>query len=146
MKNECISKMKTLWAQIDSNQHLRHSAYGDIAASGRLELFEMARFSMDLLTKENIGPILFHEETWYKKEIHGVQNIVAKSYLKRIERHFSKWSMVTEIYREDGELAAIVDVQGAWMDLKLRKIADLPEKFRAPFLELPKTIDFQLID
>lgn len=137
---------KILWSQIDPNLHLRHSAYADIAATARLELLKESSVSLEMLQKDFFGPILFKEELVYCKEVRGVQKLTVKSYLKRVERAFSKWSMVSEIYREDGELSCIVTVEGAWIDLKIRKIASLPEKYRAHFLEVPKTNDFELID
>lgn len=141
-----IFKTKVLWSQIDPNLHLRHSAYADIAASARLELLNVGGFSLEMLAREKFGPILFKEELVYCKEILGVQDLTVKTYLKKVERAFSKWSMVSEIYRQDGELSCVVTVEGAWIDLKIRKVASLPEKFRVAFMEVPKTNDFELND
>ncbi len=141
-----VFKTKVLWSQIDPNLHLRHSAYADIAASARLELLNVGGFSLEMLAHEKFGPILFKEELVYYKEILGVQELTVKTYLKKVERAFSKWSMVSEIYREDGELSCVVTVEGAWIDLKIRKVASLPEKFRVAFMEVPKTNDFELND
>ncbi|HRO75050.1 MAG TPA: thioesterase family protein [Crocinitomicaceae bacterium] len=141
-----VFKTKVLWSQIDPNLHLRHSAYADIAASARLELLDVGGFSLEMLAHEKFGPILFKEELVYYKEILGVQELTVKTYLKKVERAFSKWSMVSEIYREDGELSCVVTVEGAWIDLKIRKVASLPEKFRVAFMEVPKTNDFELND
>lgn len=139
-----IYTTKILWSQIDSNQHIRHSAYADIAATARLELLRAGGVTLEVLAKEMFGPVLFKEELVYCKEIRGVQEVTVKSFLKRIERNYSKWSIVSEIYREDGELSCIVTVDGAWIDLRLRKVTSLPEKFRTAFLEVPKTEDFVL--
>lgn len=141
-----VFKTKVLWSQIDPNLHLRHSAYADIAASARLELLNVGGFSLEMLAHEKFGPILFKEELVYCKEILGVQELTVKTYLKKVERAFSKWSMVSEIYRQDGELSCVVTVEGAWIDLKIRKVASLPEKFRVAFMEVPKTNDFELND
>jgi len=141
-----VYKTKVLWSQMDPNQHLRHSAYADIAASARLDLLEAGGIDIPVLAKIKFGPVLFKEELVYRKEVHGIQEIRVKSYLKRIERAFSRWAIVSEIYRQDGELACIVSVEGAWIDLKIRKVASLPEEYRAAFLDIPKTEDFQIID
>lgn len=145
MKNR-IYTTKVLWSQMDPNQHLRHSAYADIAASARLDLLEAGGIDMTVLAKIKFGPVLFKEELVYRKEVHGVQEITVKSYLKRIERAYSKWAIVSEIYRADSELSCVVTVEGAWIDLKVRKIASLPEEYRTAFLDVPKTEDFQIID
>lgn len=137
---------KTLWSQIDPNLHLRHSAYADIAATARLELLKNGGVSLEGLAKDKFGPILFKEELVYCKEVRDVQELTVKTYLSKVERAFSKWSIVSEIYREDGELSCIVSVDGAWIDLSIRKIASLPEKYRTAFMEIPKTKDFILLD
>lgn len=141
-KEGVIYQTKILWAQIDSNNHLRHSAYGDIAATARMEMIIQAGMSFQKLRELQLGPVLFREELLYKREVMGIQNLMAVSFLKKIERNYSKWTIVTEIYREDGELSCIVNAEGAWIDLSLRKVASLPEELREQFEQLPKADDF----
>lgn len=146
MVQENIFKTNTLWSQIDSNFHLRHSAYADIAATARMSLLIAGGITFEGLQKAHLGPILFREELFYKKEILGPQELTVKSYLKKIERNYSKWSMTSEIYRNDGELSCVVEVDGAWIDLKLRKIASLPDELKKGIEQMPKTKDFVILD
>ncbi len=55
---------KVLWAQIDANMHLRHSAYADFAAQARLDMLQYIGMTPAVLHQEHIGPILFREETF----------------------------------------------------------------------------------
>lgn len=144
-KKEAVFQTKILWAQIDSNNHLRHSAYADIAATARMELLISAGITFQKLREIKLGPILFREELLYKREIIGTQQVVCKSYLKRIERNYSKWEITTEIFREDGTLSCIVNTEGAWLDLVKRKVASLPEELRSDFENVPKTDDFVIL-
>ena len=50
---------QVLWAQIDANQHMRHSAYADFAAQARLMMLEEAGLGPAVLYKMNIGPLMF---------------------------------------------------------------------------------------
>lgn len=133
---------KILWAQIDSNNHLRHTAYGDIAATARMEMIIQAGMTFQKLREIKLGPVLFREELLYRREILGTQAVTAISYLKKIERDYSKWAITTEIYREDGELSCVVNAEGAWIDLVKRKVASLPDELKSSFDKLPKSDDF----
>ena len=133
---------KVMWAQMDANQHLRHSAYADFAAQARVELLEHVGFDMKTMAKHMIGPILFREELKYFKEIRGSQKIYILSYLTKSQKNGSRWSLRCELYREDNELAAIIEVDGAWMDLKIRKLGELPEEYAHAFLLLERSEDY----
>lgn len=134
--------VRVMWAQMDANQHLRHSAYADIAAQGRLEVLESIGLGMDTMGKLKIGPVLFREELLYKREVMGIQQLTVKSYMTKVSHGSSRWSITSEIYREDGVLAAVVNVDGAWIDLKIRKLASLPDEYRGKFEMLEKSDHF----
>lgn len=140
MNNTYTSQV--LWSQMDANQHLRHSAYADIAAQARLMVLEEIGLGMQTMHQLKIGPILFREELLYKREVLGTQTLTMKSYVSKLSHGSSRWSIRTEIFRQDGVLAAEVNVDGAWMDLKLRKLGNLPEDYALAFEKMPKTDDF----
>ncbi|MDD2983833.1 MAG: acyl-CoA thioesterase [Crocinitomicaceae bacterium] len=133
---------KVMWAQMDANQHLRHSAYADFAAQARVEILENMGFDMKTMAKHLIGPILFREELKYLKEIRGTQKIHILTYMTKSQKNGSRWSLRHELYRQDGELSAIIEVDGAWMDLKIRKLGPLPEEFVHAFLLLDRSEDY----
>ncbi|MCP4459371.1 MAG: thioesterase [Cytophagales bacterium] len=58
-----------IWANLDPNRHMRHSAYNDYAAQVRLEFF--TEFGLDLksLSDQDVGAILSREETKFFKEV-----------------------------------------------------------------------------
>ena len=58
----------TKWADFDPNRHMRHTAYNDYAAEVRVRYFRNQKFSIKEFTKYNLGPILFTEETSFRKE------------------------------------------------------------------------------
>jgi acyl-CoA thioester hydrolase len=58
---------------------------------------------------------------------------------------FARWSLRHHFIKEDGTLAAILNIDGAWMDLVKRKLA-VPNQFiQNIFSLLPKSEDFELI-
>ena len=55
----------------------------------------------------------------------------------------SRWSIVHEFLNDENKLCAVITVDGAWMDTKLRKIADpTPEIAMDAIRNFPKTNDF----
>ena len=135
---------KVLWSQVDANMHLRHSAYADFGAEGRLGLLESIGFTPSVLRKLNIGPILFREELIYKREINPGDTIKVSCELRKTRKDGSRWSFTQTIYRSDGVEAAIINTDGAWLDKSTRKLTALPEEWSSKLMEIPKAEDFVL--
>jgi acyl-CoA thioester hydrolase len=54
----------------------------------------------------------------------------------------SRWTIVHEFYKED-VLCAVITVDGAWMDVKIRKLASpTPQVVIDALSAFPKTADF----
>jgi len=138
-------KSKVLWAQIDANMHLRHSAYADFAAQARVEMLETLGMTAKEMQQQMIGPILFREETIYYKEIKLGDYVNVTCALLKCRADGSRWSFVQEIYNQNEVLAAKVNTDGAWIDMQARKLTAPPATFNKKFLEeLPKAEGFVL--
>lgn len=137
---------KVMWSQIDSNNHLRHSAYADFAAQARLELLDKMGFGSKELIELQIGPILFREELVYLREVRPNDTVRVSCEMNKCRADGSRWSFIQKIYRSDNVLAAIVNVDGAWIDMVQRKLATLPSRVVDRFMEMPKTKDFKITE
>jgi len=133
---------QVLWSQIDANQHMRHSAYADFAAQARLTMLEKLGLSPAKLLKSGIGPILFREELFYLREVVLNDYIRVTSALTRSRADGSRWSIRHELFRGDGIKAAIVDVDGAWIDAEKRKLIILPPELNDLFKNTPRSSDY----
>lgn len=133
---------KVMWSQVDANMHLRHSAYADFAAQARLELLGKLGFSDATLRELKIGPILFREELIYMREVRPSDTIRVTCQLSKCRKDGSRWSFRQELFRGDGVQAALINVDGAWIDVEKRKLTGLPESWAIKFMEIPKTADF----
>jgi acyl-CoA thioester hydrolase len=137
-----IFKGPVMWAHVDANQHMRHSAYSDFAAQARVEIFDKIGLTFYVFQEKQIGPILFREETVYLREVLLNDVLHVSCELTRVRGDGSRWSIRNEIYRNDGVKAAVVSVDGAWIDMKLRKLGKLPEQFKGSFFKIVKSEDF----
>ncbi|WP_088323751.1 acyl-CoA thioesterase [Polaribacter tangerinus] len=135
----------TKWSDFDPNRHMRHTAYNDYAAEVRVRYFAEYNFSIEEFTKHNIGPILFKEETTYKKEIHMGENISVNLKLEGLSKNNERWKIIHEVFNEKGQLSAIIKVYGAWIDLTKRKLTTPPEKTNELFKFAEKTRSYSEI-
>jgi acyl-CoA thioester hydrolase len=135
---------QVMWSQVDANMHLRHSAYADFAAQARLMMLEKLGFTAALFKQYHIGPILFREELIYMREVPANEKIRVSCELTKMRSDGSRWSFKQELFRSDHVKAALINVDGAWMDLEKRKLTALPEKLLVSFESIPKSADFVL--
>ena len=141
------SFIKTLdirWSDIDPNFHVLHSKYYDFGAYCRMALLQEVGITPELLRKNHIGPILFREECFFKKELHFGEKISISLVLtKRLEDH-SRWSMEHEIHKSDGILAARINIDAAWMDTTHRKLT-IPSPEIISLMDIvPKSATFHI--
>ncbi|WP_220100821.1 acyl-CoA thioesterase [Chitinophaga oryzae] len=140
--NNIFFEGPVMWSQIDANMHMRHSAYADFAAQARLTLLDKAGMDARQFLELHIGPILFREELIYLREVNANDTLRVTCEMTKCRPDGSRWSIRHEIYRKDGTKSAIVNVDGAWIDTKQRKLVSLPEELMTKFKAIPRSEDF----
>ena len=137
---------QVLWAQLDPNRHLRHSAYADFCAQARSNMLSSLGLSLAEFAKNSIGPILFFEELIYLKEIGLDEKITVTVVLTKFNSSNARFSFRHEVFKENGMKAAIINVDGAWLNLKERKLTNIPESWYVAFEKIPKATDIEIQD
>lgn len=132
------------WADLDPNGHARHSVYYDYGAQARVTCLDKAGFGIAWMTRHGIGPVLFREEAHFYRELRLGDELLIDVRLAGLSDDRRKWSMRHRITR-DGKLCATLDLDGAWLDLKARKLAPPPRELMDKFAALPHTDDFRVI-
>lgn len=131
------------WSDLDPNFHVRHSAYYDFGAQHRIEILEQLGLTMKVMQEQHFGPVLFREECVFRREIRLNSKVFISTKIGKIKADASRWTIVHELKNETDELFAIISVDGAWIDTKLRKIANPTPKIAADVMNaMPKTTDF----
>lgn len=130
------------WADLDPNFHLRHSAYYDIAAQVRNEYLEESGVTLPIMKQLHFGPVIFREECLFRREVLYGEKIAVRVELTKLRRDFSRWAVRNTFLKEDGTVAALLTVEGAWMDTKLRKLTAPPSIGAEVMDSLPKAEDF----
>ena len=133
------------WADIDANRHLRHSVYYDYGASMRMNALSGEGLTMKKLEELLMGPVLFREEAVFKREIVFEDVITIDVEVLKAREDFARWSLRHHFTKSDGTLAAIITIDGAWIDLVKRKLAVPGEFIRHVFEKFPKAADFEVL-
>ncbi len=126
-------EIEVRWADVDQNRHVRHSAYYDYGAHIRVACLTEAGYDAERLGQEGIGPILFHEECAFLKEIKP--NDTVRINLLRGDLHpvGLKFTLHHELFNAQGDKLAHITVKGAWMDLQRRKLCVPTQALREAF-------------
>jgi acyl-CoA thioester hydrolase len=134
------------WSDLDPNFHMRHSVYYDFGAQHRVEILEQQGLTMKIMQQQHFGPIIFREECVFRKEIRLGDTVSISTKLGKIKEDASRWTIIHELKNGQGELCAILTIDGAWMDTQLRKLAQpTPSVVLEVMNSFPKTEDFIIL-
>jgi acyl-CoA thioester hydrolase len=133
------------WSDIDANNHLRHSAYYDFGAFLRIQFMAEKGIDMKWMQENHIGPIIFREECVFKRELHMADEVHINVQAIRATPGFDRWTLCHELIKSDGTVAAIITLDGAWMDTQKRKLAIPPDNLRLVFDSFPKSKEFEWV-
>lgn len=134
------------WSDIDQNRHLRHSVYYDYGAMARIEFLNNHGLTSQKFEEIHMGPILFREEALFKREIKFGDSVAVDVELVKATTDFSRWSMRHNFIKPDGTLSAIINIDGAWINIVERKLARPTDFIQKIFSDLPKASDFTVIE
>ncbi|MGB0521399.1 MAG: acyl-CoA thioesterase [Flammeovirgaceae bacterium] len=131
------------WADVDPNNHLRNTVYVDFTDHVRFSYFDSQGLDYHYIRKLGIGPIFFKVCTSFYKEVLLHETITVNLKLAYLSESGDRWSFEHEVLKADGRLAAKVEVQGAFLNLKTRKLANPSEEMNAAIRKLERTKDFK---
>lgn len=143
---EFVKEVQVRWSDLDPNVHLRHSVYYDWGAFCRVAFFEEYQLSPEAMGRLQIGPILFREECLFRKEIRLGDKVTIDLQVVKAKRDYSWWTIQHIIKKNIDTIAAIITVDGAWLDVVRRKLGTPPQEVLSTFSEMPRKEDFQWVD
>jgi acyl-CoA thioester hydrolase len=132
------------WADLDPNGHVRHSTYYDWGAMVRINYLERHGVGLAWMARNGIGPVLFREEARFMRELRFGDQLQMDLRLAAASPDGRKWRMRHQLFR-GAELAATVEMDGAWLDLRARKITVPPADIVHAFEPLARTEDFTVL-
>lgn len=140
-----IQDIQVRWSDLDPNVHLRHSVYYDWGAFCRVSFLEQQGLTAETMQRLGFGPILFREECVFRKEIRMGDKVMIDLQLTKAKKDFSRWSIRHIITKNNDIIAAVLSVDGAWIDVVKRKLASPALEVVNVFSAMPFSEDFQWI-
>lgn len=133
------------WGQLDSNGHMRNTAYLDLAVDARMMHFEAQGFSLRDFERLRVGPVVRRDEIEYFRELRLLETVTVTLALAGLSPDCSCFRLRNEFYRADGVLAARLATQGGWLDLAGRRLTVPPPPLAAALAALGRTDDFETL-
>ena len=119
---------------IDQNGHLSEVGYYFYAVQTVWEKNKVKGIN-SLLEKLKIGPIIFNTAIEFKKEVFLDETININIKFTNILDKGRKWTRNNEIFKENGDLSAIVISNGAFFSRETRKVITPPKEiFKKVFI------------
>ncbi|MET0300003.1 MAG: acyl-CoA thioesterase [Flavitalea sp.] len=140
-----IQNIDIRWSDLDPNFHLRHSVYYDYGAFCRVSFLNANGITPDFMSENKIGPILFREECVFRKEVRLGEELTIDMNLVTSSSNYSRWTIRHHLTKKDGVLAAVLTVDGAWIDVVRRKLCTPPEHVLTVFNEMPRVPEFTFL-
>lgn len=138
-------KIEIRWADLDPNFHVLHSKYYDFGAYCRMAFFTGNGITVPLMQENHISPIIFREECLFRSEIKFGDEISVNLLLDSVTADYRKWTLQHELWKNGDTLAALIIVDGSWLDTVLRKVTAPPALFIQCFDAIPRSAGFKLI-
>lgn len=131
------------WADLDPNFHMLHSRYYDLGAYVRMCFLTEHGLNLNVMAEHKMGPILFREECVFKREIKFGDKLDITLHMLKARKDGSRWTMQHHIYINNETLAAIITVDGAWIDTERRRLSTPPPHFAEIFNSIPRAVGFE---
>ena len=136
-------EVEVIWADMDPNQHMRHTSYSQYAAHARISFFNDLGYPLTKLAEMGLGAVLLREQTTYVRELHLHDKITISVELLKSTEDYSRYTIIQSITKENGKIAAKVIIDGTWIDMQSRKVIQPPaEVIAAVIHQLPHHTDF----
>ena len=134
------------WAQIDANDHLRNTAFIDIAVDTRIMFLTSQGFGVPELTRHAMGPVVRRDDIEYFREFRLLEPMRVTLQMGGLSDDGSRFIMVNECFKPDGRLGARLRSYGGWLDLEARALMAPPPGLLTALQSLGRTDDFVVLD
>jgi acyl-CoA thioester hydrolase len=138
-------QMTAQWGDMDFNAHMRNTAYLDKAVDIRMTFFASKGFAPADLAKLRIGPVTRKDEVEYYREVSLMEPLRVNLQMAGLAEDGSRWLMISEFFRGDGQLAARVTSLGGWLSQAERRLIAAPEGLLSALREMPRTKEFAVL-
>jgi acyl-CoA thioester hydrolase len=130
------------WADMDWNSHMANTAYLNKVVDARVLALGDMGFPMEEFVRLRLGVVIMKDELEYKREIKWMEEMDISFCIAGLAPDGSRFKILNEVRRTNGDLAARITSTGGFMDLDARKLVAPPPAVHAAYLAIARTEDF----
>jgi acyl-CoA thioester hydrolase len=138
-------EFQVAWEHLDANAHAANTAYMQLAVNARFLYLASKGFTPAEFARHRIGPVVRRDEIDYFREVRFLEAVRVNVLLAGVADDNSRFRLVNEIRRIDGEVVARVSSLGGWFDLAARRLASPPPLLADAMRDLERTPDFEVL-
>lgn len=133
------------WSDIDANKHLANTAYINYMSHTRMAFFNHYGLSLEIMTINELAPVVFYEHVFYFKEAHIGEPITVTLDVLGVSEDGMFFLFEHNFYNDKGENLASCEILGAWMGFTSRKLLRNDKTLMKIISKLPKGKNFKYL-
>ena len=133
------------WSDLDANRHLANTAYINFMSHTRMGFLMENGFGHQEMEAHHLGPVVFYEHIYYFKEVFPGKPVRVSLQLKGLSENGMYFEFLHHFYDHKGRNFASCEMMGAWIDLRTRKLTDLPGSLFKKLDALEHSSDFKVL-
>lgn len=134
------------WGDLDPNRHVANATFVSLLTETRMSIMAAFGFDQAYLEREQIGPVIFHEDFYYIREVKPNSSIRIDVRMAGVSEDWGFMKQAQRIFLPDGNIAVYSEVLFAWFDLNTRKLRIPSSDILAAYQKYPRIEDFSIID
>ncbi len=131
------------WGDMDANGHMANVAYLTKCVDARMGFFGEHGFPPAEFARRRIGPVVRRDTVEYFREIALMERISVTLACAGMAVDGSRFRLLNEVLRADGQVAARIVSEGGWLDLAARRLCAPPPELLAAMRDMPRSASFE---
>ncbi|MEX0360539.1 acyl-CoA thioesterase [Flagellimonas sp.] len=140
-----FKEFEVRWNDLDANRHLANSAYINFMSHTRMSYLTHLGFGHKEFEFYGIGPVVFYEHIYYFKEVFPGKPIKVSLEFKGMSEEGKFFEFHHNFYDSKGKHLAHCEMFFSWIDMKTRKLVNLPKVGLEIFNQQEKAEDFRVL-
>jgi len=128
MPTPYIQRFRIRYSDLDTNGHVANTSYLKYSLDTRVGHLFANGLTAAMMSESGSAPVVFREEITYLKELFAPEEIEVHYWIKSLHEDGIRFEACTQIRRPGGEVAAHINIQGGWMNLRKRRLEKPPKQ------------------
>jgi acyl-CoA thioester hydrolase len=143
LEEDNVFDYKVTWQDLDPVGQIRGSVYIDLAIDAQFTALDRVGYSTAELIDLGYAPIVLRQESRFYNPVGFGDSITDTTFLSGLSPDGSRWIVQHDFARSDGMKAAMIKIEGTWINLKTRDMTVPPKDLLSAFDQFQRHSNFQ---